>query len=114
MPAIHLLRVVALSLALLAIGAAAITTRSFAAQQALEVHAAGNAYAPPSLMVPTGTAIRFVNDDAEIHTVTRLGGGFDSGLMFSGGESIHVFDTPGVYQYTCLPHPFMVGTIVVE
>src|SRR5712692_1754353 len=72
-PAIHLLRVVALSLALLAIGAAAITTRSFAAQQALEVHAAGNAYAPPSLMVPTGTAIRFVNDDAEIHTVTRLG-----------------------------------------
>ena len=84
------------------------------ALQQPEVHAINNAYEPATLTVASGTSVRFVNDDSDIHTFTDKSGGFDSGLLFKGDAWTYVFNTPGSYEYFCLPHPFMVGTVVVE
>ncbi len=84
------------------------------AAQASEVHAVNNSYTPATMRVSVGTTVRFVNDDADLHTVTQKGGGFDSGLLFQGDAWSYTFSVPGTYEYVCLPHPFMTGTITVE
>ncbi len=100
--------------AALALAAALLLAASAAAQQQPEVHARDTAYTPPTLTVPVGTTVRFVNDDADIHTVTAKDGSFDSGLLFQNDTWQYVFNTPGTYEYYCLPHNWMVGTITVE
>ena len=85
-----------------------------AALQQPEVHAVNSLYEPVTITVSAGTTVRFINDDNDIHTITARGGGFDSGLMFQGQIWTYTFNNPGTYEYFCLPHPWMVGTIVVE
>lgn len=87
---------------------------SAAAQDVVQVEMVNNSYEPATLTVPAGTRVRFVNRDSDIHTVSQRGGGFESGLLFQGDTWTYVFNTPGTYEYFCLPHPFMVGTIIVE
>ncbi len=87
---------------------------SAAAQDTVQIEMVNNSYEPSTLTVPVGTRVRFVNHDSEIHTVSQRGGGFESGLLFQGDSWTYVFNTPGTYEYFCLPHPFMVGTIIVE
>ena len=79
-----------------------------------EVRALSASYEPATLTVPAGTAVRFVNVDNDIHTFSQRGGGFESGLLFRGDTWTYVFNNPGVYEYFCLPHPWMAGTIVVQ
>ena len=84
------------------------------ADQQPEIHMRNNAYTPDSITIPAGTTIRFVNDDGDIHTASQTGGGFDSGLLFTHDAWTYTFDSPGTYEYVCLPHPYMHGTITVE
>ncbi|MBX5489848.1 MAG: cupredoxin domain-containing protein [Chloroflexi bacterium] len=99
----------ALAICLLALA----SPRATAADEAMVVRMVNNAYLPDTLTVSVGSTVRFVNDDPEIHTATQTGG-FDSGLIFPGESWQYTFTAPGEYQYVCLPHPFMVGTIVVQ
>jgi plastocyanin len=101
---------------LLAAGCAAVLLGSSpgAAQDAIEVRMRNNLYEPAQLTVPAGTSVRFVNLDADIHTVSDRGGAFESGLMFNRDAWTYVFNNPGTYEYFCLPHPFMVATITVQ
>jgi plastocyanin len=86
-----------------------------AAQQATEVHmVSGPIYRPDAITVPAGTTVRFVNDDTDIHTVTARDNAYDSGLMFQNQAWTYTYSTPGTYEYYCLPHPWMVGTIEVQ
>jgi plastocyanin len=100
--------------AALALAVALLLGASVAAAQQPEVHAKDNAYQPDALTVPVGTTVRFVNDDADIHTFTARNGSFDSNLLFQGQTWQYVFSNPGSYEYFCLPHPWMMGTITVE
>jgi plastocyanin len=84
------------------------------ALQGRDVHTVGQAYQPDELIVAPGTAVNFYNDDTDIHTITAKDGSFDSGLMFQGGNWAHVFDSPGTYEYYCLPHPWMLGKVTVQ
>ncbi len=93
----------------LALGASAAT-----AVQQPEVRMVNNVYEPAELAVSAGTTVRFVNDDADIHTFTARDGTFDSNLLFQGQVWQYVFNNPGTYEYFCLPHPWMVGTITVQ
>ncbi|HEY7066496.1 MAG TPA: cupredoxin domain-containing protein [Chloroflexota bacterium] len=101
-----------------AIGAAAVAlvlaTGLASANQEPEVHMHNNAYQPEALTISAGTAVRFVNDDGDIHTASQVGGGFESGLLFSKDSWTYTFNDPGTYQFVCLPHPYMHGTIVVQ
>jgi plastocyanin len=72
------------------------------------------AYAPARIEVAAGTTVEWTNQDPLAHTVTADDGSFDSGLIAPGGRWRRTFDTPGEYPFTCTPHPFMKGTVVVR
>lgn len=72
------------------------------------------AYAPARIEVEAGTTVEWTNDDPLAHTVTSPGGAFDSGLIAPGGRWRHTFPEPGEYPFSCTPHPFMKGTVVVR
>lgn len=81
------------------------------------------AYSPNTATVPVGTTVTWSNDDSVAHTVTSgtsdgsrgtPDGLFDSGNMESGDTFEYTFDSPGTYEYYCVPHPWMRATVVVE
>ena len=71
-------------------------------------------YLPPTLTVPVGTTVRWINHDEETHTVTSMTGLFGSAGLDLKEEYEYTFTAPGVYPYTCDLHPHMRGTIVVN
>jgi plastocyanin len=64
--------------------------------------------------VPVGGTITWTNMGSQAHTVTASDGSFDSGLVAPGASADLQFATPGVYMYTCTPHPWMKGFVVVS
>jgi plastocyanin len=49
-----------------------------------------------------------------MHTVTAADGSFDSGYLDQGDTWTHTFETPGSFEYSCLPHPWMRAKVIVE
>ena len=39
---------------------------------------------------------------------------FDSGMIEPGSSWSHTFNQAGTFTYSCTPHPFMKGTVVVK
>ncbi|MFQ5572614.1 MAG: plastocyanin/azurin family copper-binding protein [Nitrosopumilaceae archaeon] len=77
-------------------------------------------YIPSSVSISTGSTVVWINDDTAAHTVTSGSptdgpdGIFDSSLVL-GGDSFEVtFDDSGNYDYFCLVHPWMKGTVNVS
>jgi plastocyanin len=99
-----------------------------------EVIAVGLKFMPADLTVKAGTTVRWTNGEAISHTVTSgawgevnedtglrgsqtADGMFDHALAPQGsdGDTFEfTFDEPGEYQYYCVPHLGMFGTITVE
>jgi plastocyanin len=77
------------------------------------VHIRGFAFVPASVHVVAGTAVRFVNDDSEAHTVTASDKSFDSAGLDTGDGWTHVFSSVGTFSYFCALHPYMKGSVVV-
>ena len=77
-------------------------------------------YLPSSLTVETGTTVIWKNLDGAVHLATSgtpdggPDGIFDSGMIMTDGIFEHEFTDNGEFQYYCLVHPWMVGTITVE
>lgn len=114
---------------------AAVLPRLAVADDALEIGMSGTPtgsevwFRPRGLRVRPGQAVRWVNRDAgNVHTSTayhpangkplRMPEGakpWNSDYLLPGQSFTVVFDTPGVYDYFCLPHEHagMVGRIVV-
>ena len=72
------------------------------------------AFSKPTITVPVGTKVTWVNRDDMLHTVTDEGKTFKSDPLDSGESFSHVFDKPGTYKYFCSLHPHMTGTVVVQ
>ncbi len=72
------------------------------------------AYNPASITITAGTAIKWINKDGIVHTVTSDDGLFDSGSMVNGATFSHTFNTPGTFQYYCTVHPTMTGKVIVN
>jgi len=70
-------------------------------------------YHPTIIQVNTGTSVTWVNDDFVIHTVTDVGGKFDSDLIQPGAGWKYVFYNEGKYNYFCTIHPWMKGLVIV-
>jgi plastocyanin len=70
-------------------------------------------YAPASIAIPVDTTVVWKNTGREAHSVTSQDQLFDSRLLDPGKSWSETFDTPGVYRYFCVPHPWMKGTVIV-
>ncbi|MBI2126489.1 MAG: hypothetical protein HYU02_04135 [Thaumarchaeota archaeon] len=70
-------------------------------------------FVPATVYIKKGSTVKWANQDFVAHTVTSVNGTFDSGLLGFGRVWEMKFDKIGAYQYFCLPHPYMVGTIWV-
>jgi plastocyanin len=86
---------------------------------------AGDSSKPPgylpdniTLVIGVNNTVTWTNNDSVHHTVTTTsapsGAGFNSGNMNSGVSCTHTFSTPGTYEYDCVYHSWMTGTIVVK
>src|SRR5204863_9242289 len=85
------------------------------AASAVTVDIQGFAYHPATIVVPVGGSVTWTNDDQAPHTVTGVGGAvFKSGTLKHGASFTQTFDTPGTYDYDCIFHPYMKGTVVVN
>ena len=71
-------------------------------------------YSPRTISVKTGASVRFVNSGVARHTVTALDESFDSGFMAKGDAYSRTFTTPGTFDYFCIIHPDMVGSVQVS
>ena len=78
-------------------------------------------YSPEPIEINAGQSVTWYNDDAISHTVTSgsaddssSGADFDSNSIPPKQSFSLIFDGPGDYDYYCIYHPSMVGTIHVR
>ena len=72
-------------------------------------------YSPAVARIKAYDSMTWTNNGSLEHTVTFSGGvGLDSGLLSTGQSTSFEFDTPGLYNYFCTPHPWMLGQVQVD
>ncbi len=73
-------------------------------------------YDPHTLTVVIGVnnTVTWVNADSSIHTVTAADKSFDSGNIAHGASFTFTFTKAGTYDYSCIYHSWMKGTVVVK
>ena len=109
----------------------AIAPSAFAAEVTIE-NAPGSStpgcepdcFIPSTVTVDLGTIVTWVNTDTAAHTATSGSpGGDDAGAVWdsslimtqAGMNSFsYTTDTVGSFDYFCMVHPWMAGTIIVE
>jgi plastocyanin len=69
-------------------------------------------YSPAELTIARGDSVEWINQDLVPHTVTDEQ--VDSGLLSAGADWTRTFETQGDYNYRCLVHPEMRGSIHVK
>lgn len=81
----------------------------------------GQQYYDPNLVtVSVGTTVVWANNDDAVHTVTAgnptdgPSGVFDSDLISAGESFEYTFNTAGKFDYYCIVHPWMQGTVIAE
>lgn len=70
-------------------------------------------FIPDNITVKVGTTITATNTGAFPHTWSDLKGSWDTGVLQTGQSKAITFDKPGVYDFYCKPHPWMVGKLTV-
>jgi len=78
-------------------------------------------FIPNPVTVDLGTIVTWSNTDTAAHTAssgTAAGGDmgevWDSSLIMAGGSFSYTTDTVGSFDYFCMVHPWMAGTLIVE
>jgi len=72
------------------------------------------AFAPQTVRITVGQAVRWTNNDTVAHTVTPNHGTWGSGVLQPGETFRHVFRRTGTFRYHCSIHPDMTGKVVVR
>jgi len=77
-------------------------------------------FIPSTVTIQPGSTVTWKNTDNTAHTATSgtaadgPDGVFDSSLMMANGPSFsHTFDAAGTYDYFCMVHPWMAGSVIV-
>jgi plastocyanin len=77
-------------------------------------------YIPADITINTGDTVEWTNSDTAAHTVTGgspaegPSGVFDSSLVMGGAVYSFTFNDAGSYDYFCMVHPWMVGSVTVN
>jgi len=81
---------------------------------------ADGCFIPSPVTIPMGGTVTWENNDTAAHTATGgsategPSGVFDSSLIMAGSSFSHTFEDAGTFDYFCMVHPWMVGTVIVE
>lgn len=79
---------------------------------AVSVSISDYAYDPSPLQIAVGTTVAWTNNDPVPHSASALDGSFDTGNIAPGESVSLTFTVAGSFDYTCLYHPNMAGTVV--
>ena len=77
-------------------------------------------FIPNIATVVIGGTVTWENGDTAAHTSTAgsategPSGVWDSSLIMAGSSFSHTFDAEGTFDYFCMVHPWMAGTVIVE
>ena len=77
-------------------------------------------FIPNIATVVIGGTVTWENGDTAAHTSTAgsategPSGVWDSSLIMAGSSFSHTFDEAGTFDYFCMVHPWMAGTVIVE
>jgi plastocyanin len=75
-------------------------------------------FVPSSLTVDLGQKVIWINKGHKPHNVTSDDGYFNSSKILPGKNISYVFNKPGIYNYSCTYHSFMIfgmkGTVIVN
>jgi len=77
-------------------------------------------YSPADITINAGDTVEWINVDTAAHTVTGgspadgPSGVFDSSLVMANANYAFTFDDAGSYDYFCMVHPWMVGSVTVN
>ena len=77
-------------------------------------------YIPENITINAGDTVEWVNLDTAAHTVTSgtpargPSGVFDSSLVMGSASYSHTFEEAGTYDYFCMVHPWMIGSVTVN
>jgi len=80
---------------------------------------ADGCFIPSPVTIPVGGTVTWENNDTAAHTSTAgsategPSGVFDSSLIMAGSSFSHTFDSAGTFDYFCMVHPWMAGTVIV-
>ncbi|MCV0392805.1 MAG: multicopper oxidase domain-containing protein [Nitrosopumilus sp.] len=75
------------------------------------VKSSNKSYYPKITQIQAGDSITWTNKDISVHTVTSNDDLFDSGMMMPGDTFEQTFEEIGLYEYYCMLHPWMTGTV---
>jgi len=113
---------------LIAVAPSAFAAHGEAGMSATVENAAGSStpgcepdcFIPSTVVITVGGTVTWENTDTAAHTSSSgtptdgPDGVFDSSLIMAGGSYSHTFDTAGTFDYFCMVHPWMQGTVIVE
>ena len=77
-------------------------------------------FSPADISINAGDTVQWMNVDTAAHTVTSgspadgPSGVFDSSLVMADAAFAFTFDETGSYDYFCIVHPWMIGSISVN
>ena len=77
-------------------------------------------YLPADITINVGDTVAWVNVDTAAHTVTSgspvdgPSGVFDSSLVMADAVYAFTFEEAGNYDYFCMVHPWMIGSVTVN
>ena len=70
-------------------------------------------FTPSGITIEAGSKVTFINSGNQPHNAAGGdAGGWDTGILKGGETATVTFNRPGTYNYTCTPHPFMIGQIM--
>lgn len=84
------------------------------AAEVVEVRIRDYKFIPERVSVKAGTTVKWTNDEKRAsHSVVFPAEKLESERLLNGDSWQRRFDQPGVYAYTCEPHPEMKGAVEV-
>ncbi len=106
-------RIVALVTSALLVATATIALSAPAASAASVLVTVGDFFfAPATVTIKAGDTVTFRFVGPEPHSATSTDGAFDTGILTDGTHGVR-FPDPGTYDYFCVLHPDMQGTVRV-
>jgi len=90
-----------------------LVTVEMATGTASNQNCADECFVPSTAHVTVGGTVTWKNMDTAAHTATEMESKFDSSIVGAGAEYSHKFDEAGTFEYMCIVHPWMKGTVIV-